>query len=119
MATKNTTTTTVNTARKTTCPVSRQAFRDNGAAASPVVTIAGQGVVATPREFSTGSVGYYANGKVQLMIGGVPTMCQVGVTITVIGSKELPELPRAISPEVAAIMAASKAKAAEVAAAVA
>ncbi len=92
MATKNTATTT----RKTSCPITRLQFANHGAAATPVTSVAGQPIGVTPRTFSqqpgaTGaSVGYYGNGKAQLMIGGVPVMCQVAVTITVIGSKELP-----------------------------
>ena len=124
-----TNTTTVNTGRKTTCPITRQAFTLHGTASTPVVSIAGQGVAVAPREFkqaagaSGASMGYYGNGKVQLMIDGVPTMCQVGLTITVIGSKDLPATtqgtPPSQSASVLAIMAASKATAAGVAAAVA
>jgi hypothetical protein len=107
---------TINTVtRKTSCPITRQVFKDHGAAATPVVTIAGQHVSAVPKTFSTGSVGYYGNGKVQLMVDGVAVMCQVSVNVTVIGSGDLPALPTVISPEVAAIMAASKAKEAELA----
>lgn len=41
----------------------------------------------SPKEFSTGSVGYYGNGK--LVIDGVEF--QVGITLTAIGSKEWAE----------------------------
>jgi hypothetical protein len=114
MATKPTATSTTNGTRKTTCPITRQEFRDCSAAATPTITIAGQGLVAVAKEFNQqpgangASVGYSANGKVQLMIGGKPVMCQVGINITVIGSKDLPEAPRAISPEVQAIRDAAK-----------
>ena len=47
------------------------------------LTIDGQVLNALPKEFSSGSKGYYANGKV--MIDG--RMCQVGCNITIIGSK--------------------------------
>lgn len=47
------------------------------------VTIGGQAMVADKRQFSTGSLGYYASGKV--IIGGV--QYQVGLNLTAIGSK--------------------------------
>jgi hypothetical protein len=51
-----------------------------------VVVIDGAALKATPRDFSTGSVGYFLNGK--STING--EMCQINCTITVIGSKGLP-----------------------------
>ena len=49
MATKNVATSTTN---KTTCPITRQQFRDHGGKATPVVTIASQGMVVSPKEFN-------------------------------------------------------------------
>ena len=44
-----------------------------------------------PREFSTGSLGYQGNGKATVTLAdGTVLRCQVGLTITVIGSKALP-----------------------------
>jgi hypothetical protein len=40
-----------------------------------------------PREFSTGSVGYYYTGKTQLLCSGKPYNFQVGLQITVVNSK--------------------------------
>ena len=111
MATKNTARTNY-TGRKTTCPITRAQFTQHGANATPVVSIAGQAIGATPKTFSTSSVGYYASGKVQIMIDGIPVWCQVGLNITVIGSGELPELPTVVSPEVQAIHDRAKAVAA-------
>ena len=42
------------------------------------------------REFSTGSFGWYVNGKASIVVDGKPIQCQVGMNITVVGSKELP-----------------------------
>lgn len=54
------------------------------APASIVVGFENHGsLVATKKNFATGSVGYYANGKV--VIDG--QSYQVGVTLTLIGSK--------------------------------
>jgi hypothetical protein len=83
------TSTATTTARKTTCPVTRQQFAST---AKPVtVAIAGQPLAASPKQFSTGSVGFFANGKVAVVIDGVTVQCQVSVNITVIGSKDLPQ----------------------------
>jgi hypothetical protein len=75
-------------AKKTTCPISRGDFR---AKAQPVnVSIAGQQMTAPVKEFSTGSLGWYLNGKITIEIGGMHVPVQVGLNLTVVGSKELP-----------------------------
>lgn len=74
---------------KKDCPVTRQQFSDN---AEPVViTIGGTTLTADPKEFSTGSLGWYLNGKVTLLVDGKPTKVQVGLNLTIVGSKELPK----------------------------
>ena len=73
---------------KTACVIDRGEFRTN---AKPVVaSVGGTAVVACVKEFSTRSLGWYATGKVLVDMGGKQVMCQVGLTVTVIGSKELP-----------------------------
>ncbi len=53
------------------------------------VTIAGQPLVATPKQFSTGSVGFFVNGKVPVTLpGGERIVLQVSGNFTAIGSKE-------------------------------
>ena len=75
-------------AKKTHCPISRHEFR---AAAKPVtVTIAGVPLAAEVKEFSTGSLGWYLNGKTTVEINGTPVSVQIGLNMTVVGSKELP-----------------------------
>lgn len=74
---------------KTNCPVTRAEFL---AKAKPVmVTINGVPMQAERKEFSTGSLGWYLNGKVSLEVGGTPVSVQVGMNLTVVGSKELPK----------------------------
>ena len=74
------------TATKTVCPISRQDFR---AGAKPLtITINGQPMVAQPKEFSTGSLGWFLGDKVNVMMGDVPVKVQLGINV---GSKELPE----------------------------
>jgi hypothetical protein len=72
------------------CPISRAQFAAKAPANLPC-TIDGQPINATPKTFSTGSLGFYANGKVTLKIGGVLVPCQVSLSITAIGSKDLPQ----------------------------
>jgi hypothetical protein len=75
--------------RKTVCPVSRGEFLAQ--AKSVEVTINGQPVVAEVKEFSTGSFGWHFGDKVTIRVGDTLVKVQVGLTLTVIGSKELPK----------------------------
>ncbi len=69
-------------------PFTRKEFLEK---AQPIeVTIAGMPVSADVKEFSTGSVGWYYSGKMAVRVGERPVNVQVSVTITVIGSKDLP-----------------------------
>ena len=104
------------TTRKTSCPVTRTQFTSK--AKDLPVSISGQPIQAVVKQFSTQSFGWYANGKVTITVDGVPCLCQVGLNITVIGSKDLPgalgseeSIQAALStPEVQAIVQAAKAK---------
>ena len=59
--------------------------------AKPItVTIAGVPQVAEVKEFSTGSLGWYLNGKTTVEINGTPVAEQIGLNLTIVGSKELP-----------------------------
>ena len=71
---------------KSACPVSRTQFLEK---AEPVkVSINGQEIIADKREFSTGSFGWYYNGKISVTVDGKPLSIQVGLNLTVVGSKE-------------------------------
>ncbi len=73
---------------KTACPIDRATFRAN---AKPVaITIDGVPVPAAVKEFSTGSLGWYVNGKTTVHVNGVPCSVQIGMNLTLVGSKELP-----------------------------
>lgn len=75
-------------AKKTTCAVTRKQFRDK---AKPVkVIIDGKECDAEVKEFSTGSLGWYLNTKVSVQIDGTSVPVQVGLNLTIVGSKELP-----------------------------
>ena len=76
--------------RTTTCPISgRQDFVAN---AKPLeVVINGVPMLASVKEFQTGSLGWYLTGKVNVLVGDVAVPVQIGVTLTAIGSKELPK----------------------------
>jgi hypothetical protein len=71
---------------KLPCPISREDFLK---LAQPVeIDVAGTKMTATPRQFSTGSFGWYLTGKATLMVNGQPIPVQVGTNLTVIGSKD-------------------------------
>lgn len=75
-------------AKKTTCPITRDQFKH----AKPVtVQINDQKLIADPKSFSTGSLGWYLNAKVTLEVDGVPVQAQIGMNLTIVGSKELPK----------------------------
>jgi len=44
-----------------------------------------------PKEVSTGSLGWYLNTKITLEVDGVRVAVQVGLNLTIVGSKELPD----------------------------
>ena len=71
---------------KSPCPVSLTQFLEK---AEPVkVTINGQEMVAEVKSFSTGSFGWYINGKTTVTVDGKPLSVQIGMNMTVVGSKE-------------------------------
>jgi hypothetical protein len=85
-------------AKKTSCPITRADFRTK---AKPVtVTIGSVPLIAEVKEFSTGSLGWYLNGKTTLDIEGTLVAVQINTSLIVVGSKELPgaEKPAAEAP---------------------
>jgi hypothetical protein len=75
-------------AKKSTCPITRAQFRQS---ARPIkVVIDGKEHDAEVKEFSTGSLGWNINSKITLQVGGVSVPVQVGLNLTIVGSKELP-----------------------------
>ncbi len=69
-----------------TCPISKDDFF---AKAEPLkLEINGVPMIAEPKAFSTGSFGWYLNGKISLMIDGKAVPIQIGANFTVVGSKE-------------------------------
>jgi len=71
---------------KSPCPVSLSQFLEK---AEPLkVVINGQEFLAEVKSFSTGSFGWYINGKTSVQIDGKPVSVQIGMNLTVVGSKE-------------------------------
>lgn len=67
------------------CAISRENFL---AAAKPLeITINGIAMTAEIKEFSTGSFGFYLNGKVTILIGEKRVPLQIGGNFTVVNSK--------------------------------
>lgn len=73
---------------KTLCPITRQEFRDR--AAPMEIVINGVPMTAEVKEFSTGSLGWNLNGKTSVKVGDKSVSVQVGMNLTIVGSKELP-----------------------------
>jgi hypothetical protein len=83
--------------KKTTCPITRAEFREK---AQPInISIDNVPMQAPPREFSTGSLGWNLNSKTTMNIGGTPVTVQIGMNITLVGSKDLPGKAEAPAPE--------------------
>ena len=71
---------------KSSCPLSQSQFL---AQAEPLkVSINGQEMLAEVKAFSTGSFGWYLNGKTTASVGGKAVSIQIGMNLTVVGSKE-------------------------------
>jgi len=76
-------------AKKTTCPISRAQFKQG---AKPVeITIGSQRTDVPVKYFSTGSLGWYLNKKMTIEVGGQPVEVQIGLNMTIVGSKDLPQ----------------------------
>jgi hypothetical protein len=81
--------------KRTPCPVSRQDFA--GHAPKLVIAIREHGssdvlaeLVLDPKEFSTGSLGWYVSDKVDIPVNGRLVKTQAGITLTLVNSKDLP-----------------------------
>ena len=74
--------------RKTYCPITRAQFTT--VAKVLTVKVGDRDFLALPKEFSTGSLGWNVNDKITLDIGGTPVVVQVGMNLTLVGSKDLP-----------------------------
>ncbi|MCX5745226.1 MAG: hypothetical protein NT062_22305 [Proteobacteria bacterium] len=71
---------------KTSCPVTLAQFV---AKAEPLkVTINGSEMLAEVKQFSTGSFGWYMNAKTVVMVDGKAVSVQIGMNMTVVGSKD-------------------------------
>lgn len=75
--------------KKTVCPLTREQFE--GAAGSIPIVIGDQRLTANPKVFSTGSFGFYAGGKVDLMVGDKSVTFQVGINVIAVGSNPNPK----------------------------
>ena len=78
---------------KTSCPITRYEFRQHAKAIK--VMIGEVPLLAEVKEFSTGSLGWYLNGKTTIEIDGKAVSVQIGMNLTIVGSKELPGGPSA------------------------
>ena len=90
-------------AAKTVCPITRKQFDEN---AKPIkVVINGEEMQALNRQFSTGSMGWNISSKMKIKVGDTEVTVQVGLNLTIVGSKDLPGAPEV--PKKGAAAAAS------------
>jgi hypothetical protein len=74
--------------KKSSCPITRAQFRQN---AKPLtIKIGDKEFKAVVKEFSTGSLGWNVNDKMTVDLGGTDVTVQIGMNLTIIGSKDLP-----------------------------
>ncbi len=76
-------------AKKSACPITRAEFHTHAKAIELVIN--GVPMPAEVKEFSTGSLGWHLNNKMSIKIGDKSVSVQIGVNMTIIGSKELPQ----------------------------
>jgi hypothetical protein len=74
---------------KTSCPVTRAEFHEQAKAIEVVIN--GVPMLAEVKEFSTGSLGWFLNGKSTVKLGDKAVTVQIGLNMTIVGSKELPK----------------------------
>jgi hypothetical protein len=77
-------------ASKTVCPVTRDEFNAK-APKSLNMVLNGVPMLVPMHAFSTGSLGWYMNGKTQVEVDGKVVTVQIGLNLTVVGSKDLPK----------------------------
>ncbi|MBP6631281.1 MAG: hypothetical protein KBG28_10345 [Kofleriaceae bacterium] len=71
---------------KSPCPVTQAQFLEK---AEPLkIVINGSEMLAEVKAFSTGSFGWYLNGKTTVQIDGKAVSVQIGMNMTIVGSKE-------------------------------
>ena len=71
---------------KSPCPVTRTQFVEK---AEPLkVMVNDKELTAQVKEFSTGSFGWNVNEKMTITVDGKPLSVQIGMNLTVVGSKE-------------------------------
>ena len=73
---------------KTPPPITLAQFLEKAEAVK--VTIGGQEMTADVKAFSTGSFGWNINGKTTITVDGKALPVQIGLNLTVVGSKEAP-----------------------------
>ena len=78
-------TTTDGAIKKTECPISSVDFL--ATAQGLVVKIGDQVKAMEPREFSSGSFGWYNSEKITVVVDGIPLKCQANLSLVVVGSK--------------------------------
>lgn len=85
---------------KSSLAITREQFRTS--AKSITVVINGKEFKVPKKEFSTGSLGWYLNEKMDVEIDGQDVKVQIGLNLTIVGSKDLPQDQPGAAPPPAA-----------------
>ena len=56
-----------------------------------MIRLSDEDIAVPVKLFSTGSLGWYLNRKVDIDVGGVKVPVQIGLNLTIVGSKDLPQ----------------------------
>ena len=76
-------------AKKSSCPITRAQFNEH--AKSLTIKIGEKEFKALKKNFSTGSLGWNVNDKMTVDVNGTEVTVQIGMNLTIVGSKELPQ----------------------------
>jgi len=82
---------------KTVCTISHKQFKEHAKALDVVIN--GNPLQAPAKEFSTGSLGWYLNSKINVLIDDQPVTVQIVLNMTIVGSKDVVKEPGPASPQ--------------------
>lgn len=71
---------------KTPCTISREEFAAKAGAVEIIVD--GHVLTAEPKMFASGGFGWYVGGKVSMDVGGRKLLCQLGLNLVAVNSKD-------------------------------
>ena len=74
------------TTKEKTCAVTRHDWRTGSPKPAQVMEQISEEVLPKRKDFSTGSFGYHANDRIELVVNGKPVKAMVNLTVTIVNS---------------------------------